>query len=393
MKVTPRVKKINKAIRLYKNECNRHFVNRSDEIDAIFSAILTKQHILLKGRPGLAKSQLASVVFSGISGAQLFKKQLRRMMSEEAVFGVLNIKKWREEATYEYNVANTAATAHLAIFEEIYDASDALLRSLLELFNERIFTSGHQMVQCPLHTAVATSNFYRSTEEAEALSDRLLIKIEVPAMDDDDELVELLMKKTGKEKVFPGLKSTLDFNDLKFMSMRRARVEVPEDIHKLFVELTKKYIANLKQPDFYISPRRMIQIVKLIQAESMTHGRMLAEYTDVSAAKFGLVFLGNDQQEDAFNVAFKNVVETKKKFLEAQKSLNESIEGAEVMEEALEEAIKEKNTTKLKELKMYASTILEGLDVQAKFGFPEIDGKFDEIKVKIKEMQGKLKSV
>jgi len=61
------------------NEINSIFYEREWEVNQIKIAILMKEHVLLKGVPGTAKSMLALKILNGIEGAKVYKNQFTRM--------------------------------------------------------------------------------------------------------------------------------------------------------------------------------------------------------------------------------------------------------------------------------------------------------------------------
>jgi MoxR-like ATPase len=82
-------------------EVSQKFVGRETEINHIKYALLIKEHVLLQGGPGTAKSMLARTIFQNIHNSEgkpvnLFQMQLSKFMNEDYLFGPINIKKLRE---------------------------------------------------------------------------------------------------------------------------------------------------------------------------------------------------------------------------------------------------------------------------------------------------------
>jgi len=117
-------------------------VERKREFKQCLYALLTKEHLLLKGKTGTGKSYFANNVFSLIKDARVFNIHLTKFISEEALFGPINIKKLREESIIEYNIKNSALEANLLYLDEFFDAPDVLLRTLLDILNERVWNRG-----------------------------------------------------------------------------------------------------------------------------------------------------------------------------------------------------------------------------------------------------------
>ena len=161
--------------------------------DAVKLAIVMKQHLLLIGKPGTAKSMFADIVFQHFENAKIFKIQLSKFTGEEALFGPPNIKVLKEEGRIIYETENTLLSADFAFLDEIFDANDALLRSLLQILNERRFAKGtFYLPSLPLWTVIATSNYQRINNVTEAVIDRFLFKVTVKSTEDFD--VDQLMQ-------------------------------------------------------------------------------------------------------------------------------------------------------------------------------------------------------
>ena len=68
------------------------------------------------------------------------------------------------------------STADFAFLDEVFDANDVALRSMLGILNERTFRKGKQIEQARLHTAIATTNFLRASDLTEAVLDRFAFR-------------------------------------------------------------------------------------------------------------------------------------------------------------------------------------------------------------------------
>ena len=154
-----------------------NLVGRQELEYATSLAILTKQHILLVGKPGTAKSLFADRIF-GYFDAKVFKTQLSKFSTEETLFGPLNINALKK-GRYEYIYDGTILDSEFSFIDEIFDASDSLLRTLLGVLNERQFRRGAFKVRTPLWTAIATANYTRYNEITEAVIDRFLFQMPV----------------------------------------------------------------------------------------------------------------------------------------------------------------------------------------------------------------------
>jgi MoxR-like ATPase len=153
-----------------------HFIGRDAVLEQILYALLTREHALIIGDRGLAKSRLARSVFAQFEGPRpTFSLQLTRSTSVGQLVGGLDLQAF-ERGTYVHNLDGYIVRAHFAFLDELFDANDFVLRSLNGILNEREFLNGPQIEPAVLHTAIATTNFMRDTRESRAVLDRLLFK-------------------------------------------------------------------------------------------------------------------------------------------------------------------------------------------------------------------------
>ena len=279
---------------------------RDDVVQAILLGLLTKNHVFLYGEPGTAKSFAARLIGDAISGAHVFRKQLTRQMTEEAVFGPLDIPRWRKLGEYVYRTEGGLAEAEIAILEEYFDASDALIRSMNELLNEREFTRslGH-IKKCPLHTAIATSNFWRSDEDAQAVADRFLIRVNVSALTDKTSRVQMVRDYLEHHGAPQG--PHIDFALVKKLCSTTRKITVPDEVLDLYEGTVQEFRSMLKKTTF-VSDRRIAWSALLLRAAALLDDRDAVLPEDISTARFGLAFMGRDDEEAQFMAAYNKIV-------------------------------------------------------------------------------------
>lgn len=149
-------------------------------------AIAAGEHLLLSGPPGTAKSLFARKIFARYEG-EFFQRTLTRFTDESALFGLPNLRVMRELGEIEYP-ARGLASATFAFLDEIFDASDVLLRSLLTLLNERIWDRSRDIIHVPLRTCIASANYTRSNEVLSAVTDRFLFYLQPMPLTDAERL-------------------------------------------------------------------------------------------------------------------------------------------------------------------------------------------------------------
>ena len=92
---------------------------RTDEINGLLLALLTREHVILVGPPGTAKSLVIRLVRASIDKARLWEHLFTKFTMPEEVFGpVLCLQTFRSEAeavalanSTEYGLAGTVWTS------------------------------------------------------------------------------------------------------------------------------------------------------------------------------------------------------------------------------------------------------------------------------------------
>jgi hypothetical protein len=152
---------------------------RDDIIHQAMYAILTKEHMLLLSRTGMAKSYLANYIFNTFENVRVFASQASKEQTPDNYFGPYNIEEFKK-GRIRHNIHGSIIEANLVFLDEFFDASDVVLRSLLTVLNERKFINGQEIIDTAVHTAIATANYMRMNEVTEAVLDRFTYKSIIP---------------------------------------------------------------------------------------------------------------------------------------------------------------------------------------------------------------------
>jgi MoxR-like ATPase len=261
-----------------RTELNNSFFERNEEIDSLLIAVLAKQHALLLGPPGTAKSALANAVAAAIE-ADLFEWLLTAFSTPEELFGPISFKAM-EMDVYKRITSGKLPEAKLAFLDEIFKANSAILNALLALINERKFHNNGGATKCPLVSLFGASNELpggdnkKKATELDALFDRFALRHMVPYIKDDDNLVSLL-----SDDADPGQKvlTTLTSEELAELQDGVSNVEVPLEIVKLIVNIKKK----LQDDGIIASDRRWRQMKSIIRANAFLNGRDVVNEDDL----------------------------------------------------------------------------------------------------------------
>jgi len=296
-------------------DVSERMVNRQVIVNQMGLAMLAGQHILLKGPPGIGKSMLASLVLGGIKGASVFKLQLARDMSPDYVFGPMDLQKYRTQATVEHNTTGTLVDCDFGFLDELFDAHPGLLRSILEVLNERTFSRNTgRVIRCPLISVLATTNYYKPELATDAVMDRFLIRIAVDGK----------MSRTDQVKM---MAQSMEHRPMKRMSFRQfqaARASVKK-VH--LSRFTMNHVAELldRCQDAYqvISPRRRVWCLDLMKAHAWLRGDNVVTGVDLSALCHAIVPMGGSTAD------FWKLLESVAKKMGAEDKVYNNVRGAE----------------------------------------------------------------
>jgi len=266
-------------IRRFKEELSKPFVGREEEALVITLAVTTAEHAILVGEPGTAKSAMARRAADLIK-ARFFKYLLTRYTDPDELFGPLDIASLRE-GKYVRITTNRLPEAEIAFLDEIFNASSAILNTLLTLMNERILYDGYREIQVPLWTLISASNTVPDEPEYRALYDRFLLRHFVKPVSEDkwEALLDAVwrIEREGYRAPEP----LFSINELKEIYSAVFSVDLSDIKSKLV-----KLYAAIEDQGVHISDRRKGKALKVIAAHSLLHGRTRVAEEDLIVLKY-----------------------------------------------------------------------------------------------------------
>ena len=255
-----------------KKALNAKFFEREEEVEGILVALLSRQHMLMIGPAGTAKSALSVELAKIVQGTDYFQWLLTRFSTPEEVFGPLSLKDL-EQGVYKRNTATKMPEANLVFLDEIFKANSAILNSLLTLINERLFYNNGTPVKVPLMSVIGASNEYPEEGEGlEALFDRFLLRFELDYIADEMNFVSM-MKGTGQNQVMPSM--TMD--ELVQLQFFTDMVTIPDEVY----ETLSKIRNELRDEGIRPSDRRFKQSLSVLQAKALINQRQIVKVDDI----------------------------------------------------------------------------------------------------------------
>lgn len=246
-------------------------IGNEDVIEHLSIALLTGNHVILEGVPGVAKTTIANL-FAKTSDLNYRRIQMTPDLLPADITGT----KVYRESTEEFELQRGPIFSNLVLADEINRATPKTQSALLEAMQEQQVTIEGETLQLPSpFMVVATQNPIEMEGTfglPEAQRDRFQFKIHVDLPDSDAEL-QLLNRFDST----PGLGSddvdrVVDAADI--LAARNVVTEVFVD------ESVKSYILDLIQasresPDVSYggSPRASLALLHASKARAAIHGR------------------------------------------------------------------------------------------------------------------------
>lgn len=255
-----------------KNALNNKFIEREKEVEAMLIALLSRQHMLMIGPAGTAKSALSAELSNIIEGSEYFQWLLTKFSTPEEIFGALSLKDL-ENGVYKRNTTSKMPEAHIVFLDEIFKANSAILNSLLTLINERLFYNNGQPTTSPLMSVIGSSNeFPEEGEGLEALFDRFLLRFEVDYIGDNDNFIAMLKGK-GQDQKMPHM-TLQELESLQFLC---DMVMIPDKVYDVLSDIR----TDLKDEGIRPSDRRFKQSLSILRAKSLIEQRQEVETKDL----------------------------------------------------------------------------------------------------------------
>lgn len=318
---TPELRAAASRFRAFFEELGRTFVEREDILAQIALALLGREHVLMTGPPGTAKSGIAAAVLGRIVDAQtgkssVFARQFTESTVQTDLVGPIDFKTLMDTGRSEHFTDEGMLGAVHAFLDEVLDGRDMLLRTTLNVLQERELKQGVKTTQGVIECALMTTNRYLaevlegSRETLLAFVDRIAFVGFVPkGFVDPGSMARVLRSQVGGSR--KPLQALLTIQDLDVLQDAADRVLVSDEalaaLAAMLVHLEADFASTAKadpsfSPTRYLSTRTAVRLARVLRSICVYDAIMSGERAepvvdtkDFSLLRLSLLLSGPDR--------------------------------------------------------------------------------------------------
>jgi len=270
------------------NAVGLRFVERGELLEKLLYAFMMREHVLIDGPTGAAKSDILDTIMENITDATVWSMDLTKFTQATHLFGAFDVRRMKEDGHMVHMTEGSLAEANFAKVGEFFDSSDPTLRTLLGVMNERRVRRGPQLIDLPLMTMVADTNFkpedmpHRSSQ-LDAVVDRFLFRHSVSYVQDPRNryaMLEMALESSNRSAL-----PKLSLSDVVIVSGVVRAVDLVKDryVREAYQQMTWEFsqarVAHGKPP---LSDRRYIRGAQIMEASAILRGRNMATFDDLA---------------------------------------------------------------------------------------------------------------
>ncbi|MEO7111322.1 MAG: AAA family ATPase, partial [Polyangiaceae bacterium] len=229
---------------------------------------------------------------------------LTRFTEPNEIFGPVDIAAFRE-GQYRRNTSGMLPEAEIVFLDEVFKSNSAILNALLTLLNERKYTSGGQVLKCPLISVFAASNEVPGDETLNAVFDRFLLRVRSDNLDayHFSELLDRGIQQEIRQMSGHVPQPVLNAKELADLGRNFGQ---RMNFSDAFLSGYKGLVFQVRAEGISLSDRRVVKMLKLFAASAFIDGRPNADASDFFVLKH---IWNNEDQADILEGIVQPVLE------------------------------------------------------------------------------------
>lgn len=270
------------------NEIKKKIVGQDDMIRKILIGILTGNHILLEGLPGLAKSLTVNTLAQTL-GLKFSRIQFTPDLLPSDIIGT----EIYNEKTGEFYTKKGSIFANIILADEINRAPAKVQSALLEAMQEKQITIANETFKLDKPFIVlATQNPIEQDGTyplPEAQQDRFLMKVKIgyPTKEEEKNILKLLTSTTDFDSI--NIEEILNKEKIEELKKVIKEIHIDEKLMDYILDI----IFKTREPNPYIScgasPRASIALVVSAKANAFLEGRDFVIPQDIKRVIFDIL--------------------------------------------------------------------------------------------------------
>lgn len=275
-----------------KNEISKNLVGQDELVEGLLLSLITKQHVLLEGVPGLAKTSSVKALSDTVSASFKRIQFTPDLLPADIVGTEVYLPK-----TGDFTVKKGPVFNNIILADEINRAPSKVQSALLEAMQEKQVTIGNTTYKLPdPFMVLATQNPIEQEGTyplPEAQVDRFMLKLKLsyPEKDQEKEILDKIVFAREQE-----INQVITCDDIEEIFSLISSVYMDEKLKDYIVEI----ITATRNPqeysvgsDDYIrfgaSPRATIFLALASRAKALLNGRTYVLPEDIKSLSFDVL--------------------------------------------------------------------------------------------------------
>ena len=256
---------LKEKIEIIINEMNGKLIEREKVIPIILLTIFSKQHMLLLGPPGVAKTHAIELISEFAKELKYFEYLITNGTTLDELFGS---KVTTPDGTIAYNIDHSMLDSHLVFVDELYKAPSHLINSLLGVTHtsRSYFQRGRGKMSSPMISMFAASNELPENDAAIAFEDRILFKFWVDDIKELENIKRFAKRDFDRSKEFS---VSISLDEMSDVSAKSKDVHIHDNFVAIFADIK----VRLATEKISLSGRKLQTSLDIFQTSAYLNGR------------------------------------------------------------------------------------------------------------------------